>query len=230
MFITNGCFAELIYCDRLLFCLQVFLWLGKDAAWNILSPAMYDLCPGDVVSLKLNRRRTYKIFLYVPFWRRWLPFSITTVLVGADFIVMTSRVREGLVDHVHQASDALPHIVLWPSAVGSEISRCPFLLEKIVQCTWILSNFAWVWGDLFHPNAVVCPLTNFSCDGDRSAVLSSYFMNLSSTKRPMNSQLTCGSIIRFRLASSWLCILCIIQLLCLLLLLLWQRCWNSSDA
>jgi hypothetical protein len=39
------------------------------------------------------------------FWRRWLPFSITTVLVGADFIVMTSRVRGGLVDHAHQASD-----------------------------------------------------------------------------------------------------------------------------
>ena len=43
-------------------------------------------------------------------------------------------------------------------------------MEKIVQSTWILSNFAWVWGDLFHPNEVVCPLMNFACDGDRSAL------------------------------------------------------------
>ena len=34
---------------------------------------------------------------------RWLPFSLTTVLVGADFIIMTSHVAGGLVDHVHQA-------------------------------------------------------------------------------------------------------------------------------
>jgi hypothetical protein len=34
---------------------------------------------------------------------RWLPFSLTTVLVGADFIVLTSRIPGGLIDHVHQA-------------------------------------------------------------------------------------------------------------------------------
>ena len=33
---------------------------------------------------------------------RWLPFAIATVAVGADFIIMTSRVAGGIVDHVHQ--------------------------------------------------------------------------------------------------------------------------------
>ena len=32
----------------------------------------------------------------------WLPFAITTVAVGVDFIAMTARVPGGLVDHVHQ--------------------------------------------------------------------------------------------------------------------------------
>jgi hypothetical protein len=70
---------------------QVLLWLGKDAAWNLLSPTMClspacRLTPCFVITVR----------------NRWLPFALTTVLVGADFIIMTSRVAGGLVDHVHQ--------------------------------------------------------------------------------------------------------------------------------
>jgi hypothetical protein len=38
---------------------------------------------------------------------------------------------------------------------------------QIVQSTWILSNITWVWGDLFHPNDVVCGIMQFDCPGDR---------------------------------------------------------------
>ena len=70
---------------------QVLLWLGKDAAWNLLSPTM----------CLLPACRLTRCFV-VTVHNRWLPFALTTVLVGVDFIIMTSRVAGGLVDHVHQ--------------------------------------------------------------------------------------------------------------------------------
>ena len=30
-----------------------------------------------------------------------------------------------------------------------------------------MANLAWVWGDMFQPNDVVCGLTEVGCDGDR---------------------------------------------------------------
>jgi hypothetical protein len=40
--------------------LQVFLWLGKDAAWNVLSPAMCDCCCTSEIQL-------FFTFIYPPF-------------------------------------------------------------------------------------------------------------------------------------------------------------------
>jgi hypothetical protein len=98
-----------------------------------------------------------------------------------------------------------------------------------VQGTWILSNFSWVVGDLFYPDDRVCSLMDFECKGDRYQIWS----NVLSTVTPnCNSSLLLLLLVllpshqvtgRFRLASSWLCIVCIVELLTLLFLLLWQR-------
>jgi hypothetical protein len=110
---------------------------------------------------------------------RWLPFSLTTVLVGADFIVLTSRIPGGLVDHVHQARAQLPafhrrdnrHLCLcFAFHQHNNHHLCyfsPHFLAQIVQGTWILSNFTWVVGDLFFPDDRVCALMDFECNGDR---------------------------------------------------------------